>query len=126
MNSLYVLTCLPSSLIRKIWYYIGVGAQAAALIKRQIMYLSRRERNDRWMETKSLWSIGVHDMQGLFALNNPNRIPIILWCEYRIMVANAINNNEYVETIKGMRRLWGMAFRSNHKTIFEREFIVKY
>ena len=125
MNSLYALTCLPSSLIRKIWYYIGVGVQAAALIKRQIMYWARRERNDRWMETKSLWSIGMRDMHWLFTLNNPNRIPIILWCEYRIMVANAINN-EYVKTIEGMRRLLGMAFRSSYKTIFEREFIVKY
>jgi hypothetical protein len=129
MDSLYVLTHnLPSAIIRKIWYYTGLGTRLALLIKRKIRYWARRERNDRWMETRTLWNIDKHCLMGMFHASNPLSLPLVLWCEYRVMVTIVIRQNGiYLANLKALYETWNRIFKSNQNTIFngmfKRQFI---
>jgi len=84
MDSLYVLTNLPSPIVRKIWYYVGVGTSASRIIRRKINYVSMSEKNSKWMETHTLWNIDRNSI--MFSADNPCRLPIVLWCEMRIII----------------------------------------
>ncbi len=86
MDSLYVLTNLPSPLVRKIWYYVGVGTSASRIIRRRINYVSRNKKSNHWMETHTLWNIDRNFVGGMFSADNPCRLPIVLWCEMRIII----------------------------------------
>ena len=125
MDSLYVVTNqLPSAMIRKIWYYIGVGSNCAILIKRKIRYWSRKERNDRWMEMRTLWSIGRHFLGGMFHASNPLSLPLILWCEYRVMMTIVVKQNGiHLANLKALYEMWNKIFKSNQNTIFNGMFI---
>jgi len=85
MDSLYVLTNLPSPIVRKIWHYVGVGTSASRIIRRKINYVSMSEKNNHWMDTHSLWSINRNFM-GMFSSDNPHRLPLLVWCEMRIII----------------------------------------
>ena len=119
MNSLYVLTCLPSPLIRKIWHYIGSGTQSADLIKEHILYWSIRESNDRWMDTNTFLSL---NLTNLVTFTNhvhdyDSRISISLWCEYRILIRDITHyHNDIIN--QSYHNLWALAFRSKHKIVF--------
>ena len=124
MDSLYVLTQpRPSAMIRKIWYYIGIGVKCSILMKRKIHYWARKERNNRWMDTRTLWNIGIYSLSGMFHASNPLSLPMLLWCEYRVIVTIVVEQNGiYLSNLKALYEMWDRAFKSNQKTIFNREF----
>lgn len=124
MNSLYALTNnLPSAMIRKVWYYIGGGTTLSSLIKRKIMYWSRRERNNRWMETRTLWNIDKYTVDGMAHSNNPLKLSLSLWCELRIIMTIVVRQNGIcLTTLKALYEMWNRIFKSNQNTIFNGEF----
>lgn len=123
MDSLYVLTGLPTSIVRKIWYYIGIGTYASVLMKRKIRYWSRHERNDRWMEMRTLWNIGRHFLEGMFDENNSYNLPLILWCEYRVIMTTVVQQNGmHLNNLKILNEMWSRIFKMNQDTIFNGMF----
>jgi hypothetical protein len=104
MDSLYVLTNLPSPIVRKIWYYVGIGTSASRIIRRRINYMSRNKKNSKWMETHTLWNIDRNFM-GMFSADNPYRLPLTIWCEMRIIIVR-LNGVEHtiLNTLLSMQK----------------------
>jgi len=110
-------------MIRQIWYYIGIGTGSSILIKRKIMYWTRRERNNRWMETRTLWNIDRHFVGGMFDANNSMRLPLVLWCELRIIMTIVVKQNGiWLISLKALYEMWDRLVKSNQNTIFNGEF----
>ena len=123
MDSLYVLTGLPAAIVRKIWYYMGAGTRASFTIKKQIGYWSRKTRDNRWMETQTLWNIGRHFVGGMFDAKNPLRLPLLLWCEYRVIVSIVVEQNGmHLTNLKALYEMWDRVFKTNQHTIFNGTF----
>jgi hypothetical protein len=124
MDSLYVLTqSLPSAMIRKIWYYVGIGVKCSILMKRKIHYWTRKERNNRWMETRTLWNIGIYSLSGMFHASNPFALPLLLWCEYRIIMTIVVKQNGiHLANLKAHYEMWNKIFKLNQNTIFNGMF----
>jgi hypothetical protein len=85
MDSLYVLTNLPSPLVRNIWYYLGIGTRASRIIRRKINYMSKNKKNNQWMNKHTFWNVDRKFM-GMFSADNPCRLPLLVWCEIRIII----------------------------------------
>ena len=123
MNSLYALTSLPSSIVRKIWYYKGLGTHGAILVRRKISSITRRERSDKWMESCTIWNIYRRCIDGIFSANNPQRLSLVLWYEIRVIMTIVIKRNGlYLDTLPSLIEKWKGAYKSNHNTIFNGEF----
>jgi len=97
MDSLYVLTNLPSPIVRKIWYYVGVGTSASRIIRRKINYISKIKKNNRWMDTHTFWNIDINFVEGMFSADNPCRLPLLVWCEIRIIIVRLIVRQYRIE-----------------------------
>jgi hypothetical protein len=124
MHSLYVLTvAFPAAMIRKIWYYIGIGTRESILMKRKINYWSRRERNDRWMEMRTLWNISRHYVGDMFHASNPCKLPLLLWCEYRVIMTIVVKQNGiHLANLKALYEMWNRMYKLNQNTIFNEVF----
>ncbi len=126
MNSLYALTSLPSSIVRKIWYYTGLGTRGAILVRRKISSITRRERSNKWMESCTIWNIYRRCIDGIFSVNNPHRLSLVLWYEIRIIMTIVIKRNGlWMNTLPSLIEKWKGAYKSNHNTIFNGEFYNK-
>jgi hypothetical protein len=116
MDSLYVLTMLPASIVRKVWYYMGQGDRASILIKRKIRKWSRRQGNDRWMDTRTLWNIGRQHLGGMCHSSNPRRLPLTLWCEYRVIMTIIVEQNGmHLGNLNELYKMWNSMFRIKTK-----------
>ena len=120
MDSLYVLTNLPSPLVRKLWYYVGVGTSASRIIRRKINYVSRNKKNSQWMETHTLWTVGRNFM-GMFSAGNPCRLPIALWCEMRILIILVVIQNG--ADLNTQIALHMSALRATQKRLFKTKLL---
>lgn len=103
MDSLYVLTNLPSPLVRKIWYYVGVGTSASRIIRRKINYVSMSEKNSKWMDTHTLWNINRNFM-GMFSAENPCRLPLAVWCDMRIIIVRQNGISHVLNALKATQK----------------------
>ena len=103
MDSLYVLTKLPSPLVRKIWYYVGVGTSVSRIIRRKINYVSMSEKNSKWMDTHTLWNINRNFM-GMFSAENPCRLPLTVWCDMRIIIVRQNGISHVLNALKATQK----------------------
>jgi hypothetical protein len=123
MNSLYALTNLPSSIVRKIWYYTGIGTRSAIFIRRIISSITRRERSSKWVENCTIWNIYRRLIDGIFSANNPQSLSLVLWYEIRVIMTIVIKKNGlYLNTLPLLIEKWKGAHKSKHNTIFNGEF----
>ena len=128
MNSLYALTSdLPSSIIRKILYYTGIGTNTSILIKRKIKYQSRIYENPNWMDQYTFWSVYRKDMPRMLLFHNPLNMPELLWFEIRIMMMKVINKNQNMAWffIDNWYNAHQALLRKTLKTIVDSEITVK-
>jgi hypothetical protein len=103
MDSLYVLTNLPSPLVRKIWYYVGVGTSVSRIIRRKINYVSRNKKNSQWMDTHTLWNV-ERNFIGMFSAGNPLRLPLAVWCEMRIIIVSQKGISHVLNALKATQK----------------------
>ena len=97
IETLYVLTNLPTSVVRKIWYYTGERTRTAQNIYRFKQTVSRFVGNKNWIKSHTLWSVFKYDIEKTsFNINNNSRLPIAIWREFRIMLLKMIGLNSYL------------------------------
>jgi hypothetical protein len=116
INTLYVLTNLPTSIVRKIWYYTGAGTQIAKMMLRKILFHARLEQNSQWFKTHTFWSIGRTNIEAtIFGFQNSSRLPIHIWCELRIVMLNILKETTFIYKL---REQSNRIFKTKHNALF--------
>ena len=117
-NSLYVLSTIPTALVRKIMYFIGSGTETAIIIKKKINYRSRLERTSRWVETNTFWSIGRSSVEStIFSARNPLIYQLSIWCEFRIIMLRILGQASSL-SMRNIVERWANIFKTQHRAIF--------
>lgn len=118
IETLYVLTNLPTSVVRKIWYYTGERTRTAQIIYRLKQTVSRFVGHKNWIKSRTLWSVFKYEIEKTcFDINNISRLPIAIWREFRIMLLKMIGLNSYL-FIKPLMQQIDKSFRDRHNAQF--------
>lgn len=115
-NPLYVLTILPTSIVRKIWYYTGSGTRSAKIMSRKIQIRARLEQNCKWFETHTFWSVSRTNIEAtIFGFQNSSKLPLHIWCEFRILMLKILKETVFIYNLREQAKC---IFKTKHKTLF--------